>query len=72
MERCENRCPNEPTPQGMPLEVVAGSPRHRHLLEPGAQCCLEAGHEGAHRAQPEGIGGIAWHSPQIVVREVRA
>jgi hypothetical protein len=46
----------------MPIDVVAGSPRHRHLLKPGAQCELEADHAGAHRN-----GGLIWHAPPKVI-----
>lgn len=69
-KRCDSRCPNEPTPQGMELEVVATHPRYRHLLEPGAQCCLEDGHEGPHRVAQG--SGIVWHSPPLIVHEARA
>jgi hypothetical protein len=60
--RCDSRAPKEPTPEGMPLDVVAGSPRHRHLLDPSALCELELGHDGAHRN-----GGLRWNAPPIVV-----
>jgi hypothetical protein len=59
---CDSRAPRYPTPEGMPLDVVAGSPRHRHLLTPSAPCELEAGHAGPHRN-----GLLVWHAPPIVV-----
>lgn len=45
----------------MPLDVVAGSPRHRHLLAPSALCELELDHDGPHRN-----GGLLWNAPPIV------
>jgi len=62
MTRCEARCPQPPTPEGMPVETVARSPRHRHLLEPGARCELELEHAGPHRN-----GGLLWNAPPIIV-----
>lgn len=61
MTRCDSRAPKPPTPEGMPLDVVAGSPGHRHLLEPSALCELELGHGGVHRN-----GGLLWNAPPIV------
>lgn len=59
MTQCHARAPKVPT--RMSLEVVAGSPRHRHLLEPSAQCELSDGHDGPHRN-----GLLVWHAPPIV------
>ena len=63
MPRCDSHAPKYPTPEGMPLETVKGSPRHRHLLEPSARCELAVGHAGAHRN-----GLLLWHSPPRIVR----
>jgi len=62
VERCTSTCPVRPTPEGMPIETVRNSPRYRHLLEPGARCELEEGHEGRHASAP-----LYWWSPPIVV-----
>lgn len=59
---CASRAPQPPTPEGMALDVVSGSPAHRHLLAPGAACELARGHSGPHRA-----GVLRWHAPPIVV-----
>lgn len=61
MSRCPKRCRAEPTPEGMPLDVVAVHPRYAYRLEPGAQCELELEHDGPHRN-----GGLIWHDPPIV------
>lgn len=61
MSSCDSRAPRYPTPEGMPLDVVAGSPRHRHLLTPSAPCELELGHAGPHRN-----GLLVWHAPPLV------
>lgn len=62
MNVCTSRAPGRPTPEGMPLDVVAGSPRHRHLLQPEAACELALGHAGPHRC-----GLLVWHSPPLVL-----
>ncbi len=57
--QCENRCKPDPLPAGFPVEKAAGHPSYRYLLEPGAQCEHDAGHDGAHRS-----GGLSWWDPQ--------
>lgn len=58
--RCENRCKPDPLPPSFDPERAAGHPSYRYLLEPGAQCEHERGHDGAHRN-----GLLAWHDPPL-------
>lgn len=60
-ERCAKRCPNPPTPAGMTLEAVGQSAATRHLLEPGARCELDTGHDGRHRN-----GLLGWYDPPVL------
>lgn len=59
--RCAKTCPQDPIPPSFPLEAARTHPRYRYLLEPGARCTLDAGHEGKHRA-----GGLTWHDPKVL------
>jgi hypothetical protein len=63
MSRCAKRCPKPSLPAGMTMETAALHPRHKHLLEPGAQCELEEhGEDVAHRN-----GGLVWWDPPKLV-----
>lgn len=63
MSRCATRDKPFPLPPSLPIELARSHPRFKHWLEPGAQCELESGHIGPHRA-----GLLVWHDPPIVVR----
>jgi hypothetical protein len=59
VKRCEKRAGMPSTPQGMSREALRQHPTYRHYVDqPGAQCELEAGHDGTHRS-----GGLVWHDP---------
>jgi len=56
--QCTKHAPVPPTPPSLTLEAAAMHPRYKHLLEPGAQCEREAGHEEPHRC-----GLLRWYDP---------
>lgn len=61
MSRCAKRVPNPPLPAGLPVHVADAHPRFAHLTTPGAQCELDAGHEGRHSA-----GLLRWFDPPVI------
>lgn len=68
-DRCQKRCPNAPIPPSMTIESAAVHPGFRHLLEPGAQCELAAGHgdgtEETNLARRHKNGLLHWWDPVV-------
>ena len=69
--RCPKRCKPDPIPPSMTIESARQHPAYRHLLEPGAQCELDAGHgDGTHEhdvARRHRNGELCWWDPPIFV-----
>lgn len=67
MKRCAKTAPQPKTPDGLTIEAMRTHPTWKWWIGKGARCILEQGHEGPHRAQPEGDGGLIWWDPPIVI-----
>lgn len=67
--RCSYRCKPDPIPPSMTLDVARHHPGFKHLLEPGAQCELDAGHgrgtDEQDVARRHRNGGLLWWDPVI-------